>query len=89
MLVLSRKRGEGIVIPSCSVTVTIVAVEGNRVRLGIVAPEEVAVLRGELVGPKERGAAKLLEPRGDGSWDGLPSPSWVKEDGLGSPSHNH
>jgi carbon storage regulator len=49
MLVLSRKRGERIVIPGCRVTVTVVAVEGNRVRLGIAAPAEVAVLREELV----------------------------------------
>jgi carbon storage regulator len=49
MLVLSRKRGERVVIPGCSVTVTVVAVEGNRVRLGIAAPAEVAVLREELV----------------------------------------
>jgi carbon storage regulator len=55
MLVLSRKRGEGIVIPGCSVTVTIVAVEGNRVRLGIAAPAEVAVLREELLRRKKRG----------------------------------
>jgi len=65
MLVLSRKRGEGIVIPGCSVTVTVVAVEGNRVRLGITGPAEVAVLREELVGRKKRGgvvAAKSSNP---------------------------
>jgi carbon storage regulator len=49
MLVLSRKRGERIVIPGCSVTLTVVAVEGNRVRLGVAAPPEVAVVREELV----------------------------------------
>ena len=49
MLVLSRKRGERIVIPGCSVTITVVAVAGNRVRLGIASPKEVAVLREELV----------------------------------------
>lgn len=52
MLVLSRKRGEAIVLPGCSVTVTVVAVEGNRVRLGITAPAEIAVIRDELVRPK-------------------------------------
>jgi len=49
MLVLSRKRGERIVIPGCSITITVAAVKGDRVRLGIAAPAEVAVLRGELV----------------------------------------
>jgi carbon storage regulator len=53
MLVLSRKRGEGIAIPGSSVTVTILAVEGNRVRLGIAAPAAVAVLREELVRRKQ------------------------------------
>jgi carbon storage regulator len=48
MLVLSRKRGERIVVPGCSVTITVLAVEGNRVRLGIAAPAEVVVLREEL-----------------------------------------
>ena len=57
MLVLSGKRGERIVIPGCSVTITVVAVEGNRVRLGIAAPAKVAVLREELVERKKRPAA--------------------------------
>jgi len=65
MLVLSRKRGEGIVIPGCSVTITIAAVKGDRVRLSIAAPPEVAVLREELVGRKKHGGAagaKSLNP---------------------------
>ncbi|HZU35197.1 MAG TPA: carbon storage regulator [Gemmataceae bacterium] len=49
MLVLSRKRGERIVIPDRSITITVVAVEGNRVRLGIAAPDGVTVVREELV----------------------------------------
>jgi carbon storage regulator len=53
MLVLSRRRGERIVLAGCSVTVTVVAVEGNRVRLGIAAPAGVVVLREELVRRKE------------------------------------
>jgi carbon storage regulator len=48
MLVLSRKPGERIVIPQCDLTITVVAVEGNRVRLGITAPADVAVYREEL-----------------------------------------
>jgi carbon storage regulator len=48
MLVLSRKRGERIVIPQCGLTVTVVSVQGNRVRLGIAAPADVAVYREEL-----------------------------------------
>lgn len=47
MLVLSRKQGQQIVVGS-SVVVTIVRVSGDKVRIGIEAPEELRVLRGEL-----------------------------------------
>jgi carbon storage regulator len=50
MLVLGRKQDEGILIGG-NVTVTILAVRGNNVRLGIDAPPEVRVLRGELLKP--------------------------------------
>ena len=36
MLVLTRKAGEQIVINGC-ITVTVVAIEGNKIRLGITA----------------------------------------------------
>ncbi len=48
MLVLSRKLGERILVPSCEMSVTVVAIEGNTVRLGITAPTEVGVYREEL-----------------------------------------
>jgi carbon storage regulator len=47
MLVLSRKRGEAIVIGN-GITVTVFAVDGDRVKLGIVAPAEVPVHREEV-----------------------------------------
>jgi carbon storage regulator len=47
MLVLSRKIGEEIVIAG-HIRVKVVAVQGNRVRLGIIAPEEVTVHREEI-----------------------------------------
>ena len=49
MLVLSRKRGEQIVIPGSSITITVVGVKGDNVRLGIAAPAQVRILREELV----------------------------------------
>ncbi len=49
MLVLSRKNGEEIVIDDC-IRVKVLEVRGQRVRLGIVAPEFVSIFRGELVG---------------------------------------
>jgi carbon storage regulator len=48
MLVLSRKIGERVLLPDYEVAITIVAVEGNRVRLGISAPAEITVYREEI-----------------------------------------
>ena len=51
MLVLSRKPGERLVLPHLEVAVTVLAVEGKAVRLGIAAPESVAVYREEVWQP--------------------------------------
>jgi carbon storage regulator len=59
MLVLSRKRGEEIVIGN-GITVTVLEVQGNRVRLGFNAPVEIPIHRKEI-------HAKL--------GDGLPPPA--------------
>lgn len=48
MLVLSRKLGERIVIPDCTIEITVVAIEGKQVRLGVTAPRDVAVHREEV-----------------------------------------
>ena len=47
MLVLSRKVGQEIVIGD-NVRITITKVSGNRVTLGVEAPNDVRILRGEL-----------------------------------------
>ena len=47
MLVLSRKLGESLQIGD-NITVTVLAVHGRVVRLGIEAPPSVRILRGEL-----------------------------------------
>ena len=47
MLVLSRRENERIQLGD-SIMVTVVKVKGDRVRLGIEAPANVLVLRGEL-----------------------------------------
>jgi carbon storage regulator len=49
MLVLSRKPGEKVVIAN-GITLTVVEVHGNRVRIGFDAPDQIPILRGELVG---------------------------------------
>lgn len=48
MLVLTRKPGEKIVIGD-NITVTVVEVNGNRVRLALDAPDDVHILRAELL----------------------------------------
>lgn len=48
MLILQRKPGESVVIGE-DISVSVVSVEGGRVRLAISAPQEVAILRSELV----------------------------------------
>jgi carbon storage regulator len=48
MLVLSRKASESIQIGD-SIVVSVVRIEGDRVRIGISAPPEIRVVRGELL----------------------------------------
>jgi carbon storage regulator len=50
MLVLTRKKGERVVIDG-RVVVTVVGCEGGRVRLAISAPPEVSVRRSEVQTP--------------------------------------
>ncbi|MCX7976593.1 MAG: carbon storage regulator CsrA [Bellilinea sp.] len=47
MLVLTRRVDESITIGD-TITVTVLAVEGDRVKLGITAPREVLILRQEV-----------------------------------------
>lgn len=48
MLALTRKIGEKIVIGE-GITITVVDVKGDSVRLGIEAPKEIRILRGEIL----------------------------------------
>jgi carbon storage regulator len=56
MLVLSRKAGDQVHIGN-DITFTVLGIQGNRVRIGIVAPAQVPIVRGEL-------CRKLSEPLG-------------------------
>lgn len=47
MLILTRKIGESLMIGN-EVTVTVMAVNGNQVRIGIAAPKDVTVHREEV-----------------------------------------
>lgn len=48
MLVLSRKAGEGITLNQ-DISIEILSVEGDRVRIGIKAPKEMRIYRKELL----------------------------------------
>jgi carbon storage regulator len=60
MLALSRKVGEKIIIGD-NITITVVSVQGDRVRLGIDAPRNVPVWREELVVEKGKRKEKPHE----------------------------
>lgn len=64
MLVLSRQRDESIVIND-NVVVTIVDIRGDKVRLGIEAPQEVPVHRREVYDAiqRENQRAAVLNPK--------------------------
>ena len=65
MLILSRKEGETIVIRD-NIEVTVVRIDGDKIRIGIVAPREVPVFRSEIY-------EKIQQENREASSDGRPS----------------
>jgi carbon storage regulator len=63
MLILTRRVGETVMIGN-EVTVTVLGVKGNQVRLGINAPKDVAVHREEIF---ERIKAERTDGEGESS----------------------
>ena len=60
MLVLSRKKNESIVINN-DITVVVVEIRGDKVRLGVEAPKEVPVHRKEVYDAIQRGCGDSTE----------------------------
>ncbi len=64
MLILQRREGEQVLIGD-DISVSVVSVDGNRVRLAISAPREVSIMRGELRDAEianQESAAELTGP---------------------------
>lgn len=63
MLILSRKKGEAVLING-DTEITILEISGDKVRVGINAPKEVSVLRSELKKTEEqnKSAAASVSP---------------------------
>ena len=72
MLVLSRKKNESIVIND-DITIVVVEIRGDKVRLGVEAPKEVPVHRREVYDAIRRNeAAKRDKPTGEPDAAGTP-----------------
>jgi carbon storage regulator len=85
MLILTRRAGEALRIGD-DIEVTVMAVNGSQVRIGINAPRDVAVDREEIAERKRRDREASLEPP-----PGMPGPSKgmsangnAKQDGGGA-----
>ena len=66
MLVLSRKKNESIVINN-DITIVVVEIRGDKVRLGVEAPKEVPVHRREVYDAIKRSEAETESPDGSAS----------------------
>ena len=71
MLVLSRMEGETIVLDGGRITIRVLTIRGNKVRLGVDAPREISAHRGEAwrkIQRQAEGESEDEQPRGD-EWE--------------------
>ena len=72
MLVLSRKKNESIVIND-DISIVVVEIRGDKVRLGIEAPKEVPVHRREVDDAIKRTESEQPEAQRSGDVDAAPA----------------
>ena len=60
MLVLSRKKNDTIRFPELDITIEVVQLKGSNVRVGIDAPVEISIVRGELESDSKTVTKKVL-----------------------------
>ena len=75
MLVLSRKIGEAIVINE-EIEITVVKMTGDRVRLGINAPRQRSIRRGELPA-RDTAPRAAVDAENSDAADGHPGPAVI------------
>ena len=84
MLILTRRAGEALRIGD-DIEVTVMAVNGSQVRIGINAPRDVAVDREEIAERKRRDREALGAARGNaGTLQGHAAAGNAKQDGGGA-----
>lgn len=64
MLILTRRVGESLMVGD-DITVTVLGVKGNQVRIGVNAPRDVAVHREEIYERIQEDDKQSASPKGD------------------------
>lgn len=64
MLILSRKRGESILMPELGVRITVVGIVGGQVRIGVNADKSIRIYREEIYDGASSGRSGTSEESG-------------------------
>lgn len=74
MLILTRKKGQSIIINN-NIEVVISAIDGDQVKIGIKAPEEINILRKEVYDDVQQSNKKAIQSKIDiAALKNLPTP---------------